>query len=320
MASSRLSRFAAVLVFLSAASTALLGVMLVQRHTATAQHYGPRLLAVIPIGFAAMVVNLTSKDIPRNVDPVSGLFIAAFMVYVRRKQLTGADKLIEDDKRNYDNVWNETLSTHTNIHQVIQSLKEVVSDWRAEFEVFKVGSTPPNRPPESKLTDATVNIMLRVSRMATVSSKHTGRPRQQVADICVLFAQAGALNDHFQGLVLQWAEGLGSAVVVHSSPVKRRARAIEKLHRSYHGDPGWIIDLVRASITFQSLDALLWCVQRLVADNTVGILQIKNRFDTDYDSVEHHVCELQLGLAAIDAFKNDSGHDKYVTWRNMRAE
>lgn len=214
----------------------------------------------------------------------TGLFIAAFMVYVRRKQLTGADKLIEDDKRNYDNVWNETLSTHTNIHQVIQSLKEVVSDWRAEFEVFKVGSTPPNRPPESKLTDATVNIMLRVSRMATVSSKHTGRPRQQVADICVLFAQAGALNDHFQGLVLQWAEGLGSAVVVHSSPVKRRARAIEKLHRSYHGDPGWIIDLVRASITFQSLDALLWCVQRLVADNTVGILQIKNRFDTDYDS------------------------------------
>lgn len=34
---------------------------------------GPRLLAVIPIGFAAMVVNLTSKDIPRNVDPVSGV-------------------------------------------------------------------------------------------------------------------------------------------------------------------------------------------------------------------------------------------------------
>ena len=82
----------------------------------------------------------------------------------------------------------------------------------------------------------------------------------------MLFAQAGAVNDHFQGLVLQWAEGLGGSVV-HSSPVKRRARAIEKLHRSYNGDPGWIIDLVRASITFESLDTLLWCVQRLVDDS-----------------------------------------------------
>lgn len=36
--------------------------------------------------------------------------------------------------------------------------------------------------------------------------------------------------------------------------------------------------------------------------------------------VEHHICELQLGLSAIDAFKNDAGHDKYVKWRNMRAE
>eukprot|EP00729_Bicosta_minor_P008854 gene8854-13367_t len=145
---------------------------------------------------------------------LTGLFMAAFMAHVRRKQLKGADKLIEDDKRNYDN---------------------------------------------------------RLHGSAEWQPCH--------ADTCVLFAQAGALNDHFQGLVLQWAKGLGGAVVVHSSLVKRRARAIEKLHRFYYGDSGWIIDLV-----------------------------------------EHHVCELQLGLAAIDAFKNDSGHDMYVTWRNMRAE
>lgn len=46
--------------------------------------------------------------------------MAAFMAHVRRKQLKGADKLIEDDKRNYDNVWNDILSTHTNnVHQVL---------------------------------------------------------------------------------------------------------------------------------------------------------------------------------------------------------
>ena len=112
----------------------------------------------------------------------------------------------------------------------------------------------------------------------------------------------------------------------------------------YGGDPAWIIDLVRASISFDTLEALLRCVQRLRADPTIGILQIKNRFDPSYDSaasagyrnmslsfvvadaytmglsVEHHICELQLGLSELDAFKNDSGHTKYVRWRNMRAE
>ena len=45
---------------------------------------------------------------------LTGLFMAAFMAHVRRKQLKGADRLIEDDKRNYDNVWNDILSAHTN--------------------------------------------------------------------------------------------------------------------------------------------------------------------------------------------------------------
>lgn len=96
------------------------------------------------------------------------------------------------------------------------------------------------------------------------------------------------MNDHFQGLVLQWFKGLGGAVVVHSSSVKRRARAIEKLHRFYYGDSGWIIDLVRR-IHHVSIVGCVAVVRAAVgrmkvADSTVGIVQIKNRFDTDYDS------------------------------------
>ena len=82
---------------------------------------------------------------------LTGLFMAAFMAHVRRKQLKGADKLIEDDKRNYDNVWNDILSTHTNnvpsSNHVIKSsrLKKVVFDWRTEFDVFKTGAAPPGQ-------------------------------------------------------------------------------------------------------------------------------------------------------------------------------
>lgn len=354
---------AIVLTFLAVGGLMVLAVLLLLRRTAAAQNHGIRMLMLVPIAMTAALIDIalkpfnhfdasgTTNTITMHIlyiiflftSAVSGLAIALFMQYTRRKQLEEADKLIAGDKANYDITWLQILTTNPKINDVIDSLAAVVAAWRAELAIFKVGGTPLDRPAEVKLADATLRTMLRISRNATVSSKHTGRPRQQIADVCVLFAQAGAFNDHFQGLVLQWAEGLGGAVV-HSSPVKRRARAIEKLHRSYHGDPGWIIDLVRASISFETLDALLWCVQRLVDDPTVAILQVKNRFDPDYNSadsagyrnlsisfvvvdavtmglkVEHHICELQLGLAAIDAFKNDTGHDKYVRWRNMRAE
>lgn len=49
----------------------------------------------------------------------------------------------------------------------------------------------------------------------------------------MLYGQAAVLNDHFQQLVMEWAEGEGTTVVVHSSPIKRRSRAIEKVFRSY---------------------------------------------------------------------------------------
>ena len=61
---------------------------------------------------------------------------------------------------------------------------------------------------------------------------------------------------------------------MHNSPIKRRGRAIEKLFRSYSGDGGWVIDLVRAGITFTSLDSLMACVERIRADPEVGMLQV----------------------------------------------
>lgn len=109
------------------------------------------------------------------------VIIASFMVYIRRKQLRGADELIADDKKNYDQVWNSTLSSNPGILQVIQSLTAVVATWKEEFDLFKLGGVPARLSTERSLTDSVVKTMVRISRMATVSSAHTGRPRQQVS-------------------------------------------------------------------------------------------------------------------------------------------
>ena len=90
---------------------------------------------------------------------------------------------------------------------------------------------------------------------------------------------------------------------------------------------------------------LVECLERIRDDTTVAVLNVKNRLAMDYDSsasagyrnvalsllvvdkftvskgVEHHICELQLGLDAMDACKKEiGGHRNYVKWRDARAE
>ena len=96
-------------------------------------------------------------------------------------------------------------------------------------------------------------------------------------------------------------------------------------------------------------------MRKIYADETVDILNIKNRFDLNYDSaasagyrnvsismvlvdqytmqhsVDGHICELQLGLqpihdirdAATDevdaAGNHTTGHQRYVQWRDALA-
>ena len=168
------------------------------------------------------------------------------------------------------------------------------------------------------------------------------RPRQALRDLSVLFGQAATLNAHFQKEVVGWCEGMGPHSIVHDSPIKRRRRAIEKVFRSYNGDAGWLIDIVRAGITFQTVEALVSCLERIDSDPRVVILQIKNRLHPEASStagyrnvalnlvivdeytmrfaVDAHVCELQLGLKTFNDLKNDAGHARYVKWRDRLAE
>jgi hypothetical protein len=48
-------------------------------------------------------------------------------------------------------------------------------------------------------------------------------------------------------------------------------------------------------------------------------LLVADRFTVE-NGVQHHICELQLGLAAFDQLKNGHGHRRYVQWRDARAD
>ena len=182
------------------------------------------------------------------------------------------------------------------------------------------------------------------------------KPRQLHADLPYLYAQAHALNPHFQARMVQWAgrssEGTtvhhcdpdpDPNITVHHCDVKQRRRAIDKTWRCYAGDPSLLLDLVRGSITCRTVRGIMDCLARIQADPGVFVLNVKNRFDPRYDGhatagyrnlalllvivdaetarfgVHDHVCELQLGLAQINELKTAGGHRNYREWRDMRA-
>ncbi len=126
--------------------------------------------------------------------------------------------------------------------------------------------------------------------------------------------------------------------------VKTVQRAQEKVQRSYGGDVSRLVDLCRQSVVFESPANVATCLATIAADPAVSIVRIKNRLDPKYDAalsagyrdvainlrmvgqearslnLEEHVCEVQLILKAFAELKSDSGHSRYVTFRNLRGE
>ena len=194
---------------------------------------------------------------------------------------------------------------------------------------------------------------------------HAGKPAEQLA---IMLMQAWAVNGTFQRAVATWKRGRGrgggeskaggdrdededlEAVAGNGGMLpKRRQRAIEKVWRSYGGNAMRLGDLVRASLTFDTVGELKACLALILADSTIRVLRVKNRFAGKYDArklscgyrdiqlsvalsesclspeevekgLHEHVCEVQLHLSPIYALKNDEGHKRYVEFRNRRAE
>ena len=138
---------------------------------------------------------------------------------------------------------------------------------------------------KQKLTKADKHIArLRLETLHALR-QHAGgasptKPRQLHGDLPYLYAQAHALNPHFQARMVQWA-GRGSEegtsvhhcnprpdsdpdpnpdTTVHHCGVKQRRRAIDKTWRCYAGDPSLLLDLARGSITCRSIRGIMECL------------------------------------------------------------
>lgn len=303
----------------------------------------------------------------------AGVVAGVVGVYiVRRRQIVqyNADLRVKKDREKYDTKWHAFLREDDNNSVQLKKLSTTLSDITERGEdherrsdaqssqkiveeisaeanrdkpseiIGDLGNLSPNDEDHRHLsaTQSSQKILQEISAEA-----NSDKPRQIIGDLVTLFAQAHELNEHFQECVAAWAKGItGSAP--NFVEVKRRNRAIEKLFRSYSGDAARLVDLVRSSINFSTVDGLLEAVERIKADERVAVLKFKNRFDASYDSrdsagfrnvalslilvdeftvsrgIDMHICELQLGLKFIDIIKNDNGHRRYVEWRDMLGE
>ena len=141
------------------------------------------------------------------------------------------------------------------------------------------------------------------------------------------------------------------------SGIKALRRAVEKAVRSYRHDSSRLMDIVRQSLVFADLQSLTRCLEDMVQDPEVQLVQIKNRMDPECDSRASsrapgpfgsqapsagyrdvcvslrlltpavvaagawgHVCEVQLMLLSVAQVKTAEGHARYVAFRNIRGE
>ena len=195
--------------------------------------------------------------------------------------------------------------------------------------------------------------MVRENNMVRKKLRKRATTAEQVA---ILLTQAWTVNDKFQGTVASWKRASSSGGDLEAAAAqgkvllpKRRQRAIEKVWRSYGGNATRLGDLVRASLTFDTVGELKACLALILADGNVRVFRVKNRFASTYDAIklscgyrdiqlsvtfseacfspeevamdlQEHVCEVQLHLLPIYTLKNDEGHKRYVTFRNERVE
>jgi len=225
-------------------------------------------------------------------------------------------------------------------------------------------------------THPLLNAML--SRLPSNSSTGTRRkdPKTSftpVGSLDQLFTQARALDRILRQKVVGWAlESRGlfatkssgdehgslapariamesmvredTGLTIKWGGVKKPARAIEKVCRSYGGDCSRLLDICRQSCVFENVKDLQLCLQVLRTDSEVNILRLKNRLDPGYNAsqtggyrdvalnlqirtdltrrlgVEDHICEVQLILKPFFGVRSDKGHSRYVYFRNLRGE
>eukprot|EP00746_Dinoflagellata_sp_MGD_P038414 gnl/MRDRNA2_/MRDRNA2_192415_c0_seq1.p1 gnl/MRDRNA2_/MRDRNA2_192415_c0~~gnl/MRDRNA2_/MRDRNA2_192415_c0_seq1.p1 ORF type:complete len:302 (+),score=23.33 gnl/MRDRNA2_/MRDRNA2_192415_c0_seq1:38-907(+) len=169
-----------------------------------------------------------------------------------------------------------------------------------------------------------------------------GEDSQPSQDLETLFDQATRLTPFLHAKVQSWSEETGGKAYL--APTKKADRCVQKIMRSYQGNPQRLCDLCRASVTFPNIQSVREALECIAADSDVRIVRLKNRFaygycaersagyrdlclllkvqtkETRQQNIDRHCCELQLQAEDFFTAKTDGGHQRYVKWRNLRCE
>ena len=156
--------------------------------------------------------------------------------------------------------------------------------------------------------------------------------RQKESSLDGLRSAARATEGHFMDVIMGIAGSTGGKT---SFPgLKKLKRTKEKISDDYAGESGRVTDLVRGSITYQSIEAAeaaLAQIEALAQDEAFksisGIADKKQRFKEaggGYKDINVKirmgngmVAEVQLAVTAINQAKHEGGHAVYDVIRTM---
>ena len=305
------------------------------------------------------------------------LVMWTFITGVRRRAVRKAWQSIQVDMVTYDSLW-ESIVKDPCAEQTLSKLAQFVHLYgesiqcqpgeRATVQHTCVPGAASSLDCLFPSAAAAVSGRLRIHAAPAAHTPCCSRPgtpgmRLPVSSLDQLYLQAHLIWPIFNKYIAKWAaqcngklvlddqtlapwaelERCGRVEEVKWAGIKSVRRSIEKLQRSYKSDVSRLVDVVRQSIVFASLDDMCSCLSAISQDPSVRSLRIKNRMqptsaaatggyrdvavnlvivdeDTERFRVSGHVCELQLILESYYRLKTDVGHSRYVAYRNQRAE
>lgn len=242
-----------------------------------------------------------------------GVSAEVYMDY-RSTQLELTDSLVGGDSAAYNSVWSKTIITEFSAIVELKQLCATVVVPAEEPRQPDMGDASPFSGEYWSRLKAAFSVGNRIERTASVLERIAG--------------VAGA-----------W---------LSQGPLKKDARAIEKVKLSYDMDFGLVKDYLRFSIVCPAMAQVIQTFKALVGPEgcDLDVLRIKNRFDPTYDAGVHSanyrdlqaVCripggsglcvEVQIHLAAMHKIKasvsetldnsGKTGHQRYTEHRERK--
>jgi len=238
-----------------------------------------------------------------------------------RKVQHRARTLLQNEMLGYIEAWNGLLAREGSreaIDKLSTACSEICADTHAEWQAFE--KTVPRFGPHF--------WYLGCKPVRGGPFTITGKPRQQLQDLDLLFRQARIINSHFLDWVKSWDEW-GVGLVRHvAGPVKHAQRAIQKCVRTYFRDPAAISDLVRCTVVYEDIVGVQRFFERVRERSDRGgsgmlkIRRVKNRFNTDFDAAKETVGYRDLSLLVEVGFLERGGLVEFVPakeWESLEA-